>query len=201
MTETELFWVKVGAFSQVAGAIATFLAVAASLFIALRTRRPRLRLKVGERLITNGADDWPRYVMFEIANAGERPVHIKGIGWKTGWLRWGPQCLRTKAAVQMPLLTGLGQDPPYELQAGASASSFQPMEAMRAGAVERDEPFFARDWPVWGRRATRIRAYAYTADGYTIRAKPEKPLRRQLAQFDLEAGNTGNLVYDCTQSG
>lgn len=187
MSGEELYWVKVGAVSQVLAALATFLAVFASLFIAFHAHRPRMRLKVGKRVIIGGDEDIGALVMFEVANAGERPIHVRGIGWRTGWLQRGPKCLQRKSAVQLAM-TNLGKEPPYEIQPGAAISSYQEVAAFVAGAHERKEqPLFTRDWPIWGRRATRIRAYAYTAAGHTIYAKPEKSLLAVLAQAEIDA--------------
>ena len=123
--------------------------------------------------------------MFEVANSGERPVHIRGIGWRTGWVRWGPSFLKTKAAVQLTDDFGsdLGRRPPYELQPGASQSSYQILHEVLNRPLESG-PFFTRDWPLFGRRGTRIRAYAYTADGHTVTIKPEKGLNKSLVKSE-----------------
>lgn len=49
MEEATLFWTKVAAIGQVAGAIATAAAVIVSLWIAFHGRKPRLKLTVGMR--------------------------------------------------------------------------------------------------------------------------------------------------------
>jgi hypothetical protein len=187
MGADELYWTKVAALGQVAGAAATFLAVLLSLYLATYGRRPRLKLTVGERLIiTQGQAGHIRVLNFSVANAGERPVHIRGIGWRTGWLRWGPAFLRTQAAVQLTGGLGIGKEPPYELQPGAEVSSFTLLQTMLGKIAEKaGSPFFARDWPVLGRRRTRIRAYAYTADGYTFRVKAEPSLSAKLYEAEL----------------
>ena len=86
----ELFWTKVAAISQAVAALGTFIAVGVSLWLATYGRRPKLKLTVGERLIFGGGEDTGRLLMFSVVNASERPVFIRGIGWRTGWLRWGP---------------------------------------------------------------------------------------------------------------
>lgn len=181
-------WEKIAAIGQVAGAAATFLAVVVSLWIAFHGRRPRLRLIVGERVIIGGGHDDFDVLMYEVANAGERPVHVRGIGWRTGWLRWGPKALRRKAAVQITNSAGMGSEPPYEIQPGAAVGSYALMENVMVHSRERGaDPFFTRDWPVIGRRITRVRAYGYTADGYTIAVKPEKGLLKALAAGEIDA--------------
>ena len=183
----EIYWTKVGALGQVGGALATFLAVLVSLYLAARGRRPRLKLTAGERLIiTPGQPDHVRVLSFSVANAGERPVHVRGIGWRTGWLRRGPAFLRTQAAVQLTGGLGIGKEPPYEIQAGAEVSSITLLQNLLDHIQTKSgEPFFARDWPVLGRRPTRLRAYAYTADGHTFRVKPERSLAAKLYEAEL----------------
>ena len=195
MKEIELYWLKVSALSQVAAAAVTFLAVLVSLYIAFRGRRPRLKLKVGERLIMGGGADELAVLMFSVANAGERPVHVRGIGWRTGWLRWGPTFLKRRAAVQVTGGAGMGQDPPYELQPGAEGSSYALMENILGFLGERQaEPFYTRDWPLFGRRATSVRGYVYTADGYLFHSRPEKSLLSQLVQAEKRAKIEGHQI-------
>ena len=66
----ELFWTKLSAMGQVAGSVATFLAVWVSLRIASQSRRPFLRLVVGKRLIIGDFDGDMRLLMFDVANRG-----------------------------------------------------------------------------------------------------------------------------------
>ena len=187
---TELYWTKLAAIDQIAGAAATFLAVVVSLWIAYHSRKPRVRLKVNHSMIIGGMTDGISFLVFEVANLGERPVHVRGIGWLTGWFPKGPQCMRGKSAVQMAPgadMFGLGREAPYELQPGASMSSFCDWDRMIAFAGERKEPFFTRDWPIFGRRRTRILAYTYTADGHTFYVKPERALAAALVDAEIPA--------------
>lgn len=68
--EPDMFWEKVSAIGQVAGAIATFMAVVISLYIARGGRVPRLSLKVGERLTIGGGLPEHRLLMFSVTNMG-----------------------------------------------------------------------------------------------------------------------------------
>lgn len=188
MCETELCWTMVSAIGQVAGAIATFLAVVVSLWIAFHGRKPRMKLSVGERIAMGGGVPDARLLVFEVANMGERPVHIRGLGWRTGWLHWGPAFLRYQHAVQIIDPGPYGMPPPYELQPGAANSSMVLMQhVLAASRIRAGPPFFSRDWPVLGRKGTKITGYAYTANGYMIRMKAEKPLRNALIQSEIDA--------------
>ena len=184
----ELFWLQVSALGQVAGAFATFLAVVTSLYIALHGRKPRLRVVVGERMILGGHEHGGKLLTFSVANQGERPVHVSGLGWRTGWLSFGPRFLRRQYAVQLTGGIGLGSDPPYQIEAGAAVSSYAVMSnVLEATRKRKGRPFFTRDWPGLGRRNTAVWGYAYTADGHTIHVRAEKALVEVLAEAERAA--------------
>ena len=138
MEDPTLYWTKVAAIGQVAGAIATFAAAVVSLVIAFPSRKPRIKLTVGKRVVFCGGKIEAVLLMFDIANAGERPVHVNGIGWETGWLRWGPKFIAKQFAVQ---LTGMPQygsgPPPFEIQPGAAVQTYALMENVLEHARER----------------------------------------------------------------
>lgn len=193
MSGEELYWAKVAALGQVAGAVATLAAVIVSLWIAFRGKRPRLRLVVGERLIIGAmTDEDLRVLMFSVINAGQRPVHISGVGWRTGWFPWGPRFLRSQSAVQVTGSLPYGKQPPYELQPGAEQASYALLENVLDNTRQMSgRPFFARVWPLVGLQPTRIRGYAYTADGYSFLVRVENDLAGKLAGAEaqrLEAG-------------
>jgi hypothetical protein len=195
MKDPMIFWAKVSALGQVGGAVATFLAVIVSLWIAFRRPRPAIRLTITEKLLIGGASDGTAFLTFEVTNLGERTVFVRGIGWRTGWFRKSPGFLQSKAALQRATAAetyGVGQEPPYELPPGQAISSYCEMENLIAYGRERAEPFFTRLWPALGRRATRVRGYVSTADGHMYYAKPPKALRDKLASAerdgDLENG-------------
>lgn len=188
MCDTEICWTMVSAIGQVAGAIATFLAVIVSLWIAFHGRKPRLTLSVGERIVMGGVAPDVRLLVFDVANMGERPVHVRGLGWRTGWVRWGPSFLRYQYALQIVDPGPYGTPPPYELQPGDAASSMVLLEHVLAASTTRaGPPFFSRDLPILGRKGTKITGYAYTANGYMIRAKAEKALRKTLIKSEIDA--------------
>ncbi|MDP2129649.1 MAG: hypothetical protein U0975_07185 [Erythrobacter sp.] len=186
--DDQLFWTIVAAVGQVAGAVATFAAVVVSLYLATSARKPRVKLRVGERLIIGGGVDDQRVLMFSVANVGERNVHVRTLGWRTGRLRWGPQWLKRQAAVQLTGGVIGGTDPPYELLPGAEISSHAEMGNILTYCRERDDrPFFTRDIPWLGRRRTAVRAFISTADGYVIHVRPERALLDALVQSEKDA--------------
>lgn len=186
--DDQLFWTIVAAVGQVAGAVATFAAVVVSLYLATSARKPRVKLRVGERLIIGGGVDDQRVLMFSVANLGERNVHVRTLGWRTGRLRWGPQWLKRQAAVQLTGGVLGGTDPPYELLPGAEISSHAEMGNILSYCGERaDRPFFTRDTPWLGRRRTTVRAFISTADGYVIHVRPERTLLDALVQAEKDA--------------
>lgn len=194
MTDPMIFWAKVAAVGQVGGAVATFLAVIVSLWIALRRPRPAIRLTITEKLLIGGPGDGVAFLAFEVTNLGDRTVFVRGIGWRTGWFRKSPAFLQSKAAVQIASgaeTHGVGHEPPYELLPGQAVSSYCELANLIAYGRERAEPFFTRLWPILGRRTTRVRGYVFTAEGATFYARPAKKLLNKLAEAEAH-GDLGN---------
>lgn len=188
--DDQLFWSIVAAVGQVTGAIATFAAVVVSLYLATSARKPRVKLRVGERLIIGGGADDQRVLIFSVANVGERSVHVRTLGWRTGRFRWGPQWLKRQAAVQLTDGVPYGTSPPYELLPGAEISSYAEMGNVLTYCRERaDRPLFTRDVPWLGRRRTAVRAFVSTADGYVIHVRAERALIDALVQAEKDALN------------
>jgi hypothetical protein len=183
----EVYWTKMAAIGEWVGAAATFTAVLVSLYLATYGRRARLSLRVSVMYLFAGGQQSPPMLTFAVTNRGERPVYVQSVGWRTGWLRRGPQFLRAQLALQSTG-TGHGLDPPYQIEPGSQASSHTWLSAVLEQCAERTEdPFFSRDWPVLGRRSTRVRAYVHTADGYTIRCKPDGDLVSRLVAAEVQA--------------
>jgi hypothetical protein len=194
--EEQLYWEQVAAIGQVSGAVATFLAVALSLYLALHSRRPDIKLVVGERLLLGGLDDGTRLLMFDFANRGSLPVTINSVGWKTGWFRRGPRFFKRKFAIQMTGGTAYGSAFPIILGPGQSASAYCLMDNILENAARHsDDPLFSRDWPDNRRRKTRAFGLAHTATGHTISVKVERPLHDTLVAAEVAAKtNAGSIT-------
>lgn len=50
-----------------------------------------------------------------------------------------------------------------------------------------EDPLFTRDWPILGRLETRVRAFAYTADGFTVFGSPDPSLVGKLVEAEKNA--------------
>jgi hypothetical protein len=186
MTDPSLYWQKISAIGQVAGAIATFAAVVVSLWLSLRIQRPRLKLIVGERLLLDAGQIKQRLLVFQIANIGDRTVHVKSFGWRTGRLNWGPMFLRRQQAIQQFITKA----PPFELPPFADLSSYTEMATMLQYCRKRaNDPFFSRDWPLLGRLSTTILASVNTAEGYTFYARLELATLNKFVEAEIEALN------------
>ncbi len=181
-------WEMVAALGQVIGAIATFAAVLVSLHLARKARRPEARLKVGERLIIGPAINNMNVLMFSVTNTGERAIHVRTVGWTTGWFKFGPAWLRKKHAVQLTGGVPGTVDCPFELLPGAEASLYCLIENLKESCQKKaDDPLFTRDYPLLGRKRTRVKALAFIAEGYTFYATPEKELIKSLTEAEQSA--------------
>lgn len=190
MCETELCWTMVSAVGQVAGAIATFFAAAISLWIALYGRRPQLGLKVGERMIIGGLEDGFEVIIFEVVNKGERPVHIRGIGWRTGYFRWAPKFLKRQHAVQCREVCGSALSPLMNCSPAKQkpATSCWPTDWNKRGRT-LSAPFLRGIGPCWddagrGSKATSIRPMA-TSDMLWLRSRLATTCRKRRLMLRL----------------
>lgn len=189
MTEQELFWTKLAAIGQLLGAVATFAAVVVSLWIALSERRPKLKVKAGERLTIGGGLPEQRLLMISITNVGQRVAQVRTVGWQSGHWPWQwPNFLRRQNAVQMPGDTGLGQDPPFVIEPGQEISVYLDLDHYLARIKEQDrDPMFSRTWPLLGLIPAKAWVLAATAEGRTARGPVEKPLMRLLVEAERDA--------------
>jgi hypothetical protein len=179
-------WNVIAAIGQVAGAVATFLAVVVSMRLARKARMPEVKLKVGERLIiTQGQEETPSVLMISVTNTGERAIHVRQVGWHTGWFRFGPSWLRKQQAVQLTGSIALGLELPFELLPGEEGSTYCLMDNLEEGCRQKsDRPFFSRDYPLLGRRQTKVKATVYVAEGYSFFCKPEKAVIEALVKAE-----------------
>ncbi|MEO1921048.1 MAG: hypothetical protein ABGW84_04075 [Sphingomonadaceae bacterium] len=189
MGSEELFWTQVSALGQVAAAVGTFAAVILSLWLSLRSGRPKIKLRVGEwTLIGPEKSLDENLLVFSVANTGSRPAMITHIGWETGWLKHGPTFLKKQFAVQTFSGTDHGLDVPFDLPIGAKAECSVKLNNILQWVEEkRGRPFFSRDFPKLGRMTTKVRAYASTADGHTFYAKVDPNFVEKAASIEKKS--------------
>lgn len=189
MIEAELFWTKWAAIGQLLGAGATFMAVAASLWIALYGLRPKLKLRAQEwTILGSGTADDEQVFAFQIANVGERPIQVRSFG-KTGWLGFGPAWLRRQYAMQNFNSVLWTTAPPFDLQPGTEVSSHVYMHHLLAHCEARASgpSLYARDYPILGCRATRIKAVAHLAGGRIVECRVHPAAAKKLADAECRS--------------
>lgn len=188
MPESEAFWVQLSAVSQVAAALGTFAAVIVSLWLGLKSNKPKIKLIVGERMFIGPLKEHDENVlMFSLANTGSRPARITNLGWNTGWLKRGPAFLRKQYAVQTFGGTSQGLQVPFELPVGLDGSCYAELDNFHDWLRNKTgPPFFTREVPFLGRVRTRVRAYAVTADGHQFSIKPEKSFLEKVFEIETE---------------
>lgn len=144
-----MWWTAFGAIAQAAGAIATFAAVAVSLWIALSDRRPKLRVVAGLRLHIADGVAVEDLIAIVVENVGNRTVQISNIGWRAGWSRWGPDWMRYSNAVQT---TSPGSPtPPLPIAVGDRAMFFVTVPHFLNAEGGKRAEFFGRKLP-WRRQ-------------------------------------------------
>lgn len=161
------YWAMIGAFGQIAGSVATFAAVALSLWIVLSERRPDLRLSV--QLLNyypplpNGVE---QMIGFAVTNRSNRPITIGSYGWRTGRFRKQQAIINHDQGHHyqpaLPCTIPPGQritfvNDPYVFQ----------------GEVGRIPEFFGVE--LLGRRyVRRIMGAVHTMDGFTKKVKVDR---------------------------
>lgn len=98
----EIYWAKVAAIGQTAGALATFAAVVVALWLAKSERAYLLRVRARFGLILDVAGK-TEVMTIEVVNIGLRKVTVTGFGWTTGFrntLRILPPAFRLRSAFQ-----------------------------------------------------------------------------------------------------
>lgn len=166
------WWTAFGAIAQAAGAVATFAAVAISLWIVFSERAMKASGSADIKLLFAG-DGSPeqRLVGIEVLNAGVRPFHVSGVGWRTGWLPFGPQVLRYRQA--MMDATTLNQTPgPHIIEPGRTEGFYRPMADMAQSASRAE--LFERKLPILGEAP--IRAVVHITGRRPLRLKVSKGL-------------------------
>jgi hypothetical protein len=188
MDET-LFWTKMAALGQIAGAVATFAAVLVSLWIAQSERRAHVRVVAGLRVVmSTPAMD---VVSVLITNHGLRPVRVSAVGWRTGWFRYGPKWLAFQQAVQQfdhPISMISAVQPPFDLGPGQDANLHIPVAPFQEQADLRED-FFNRCLPFRNKPTrTQICVEVHLVAAKKTVARVEKRLAKFLASGVIAGG-------------
>jgi hypothetical protein len=146
------WWTAFGAIAQAIGAVATFAAVAVSLWIVASERAMKAQASAGIRVQFAG-DGTPGIYMvgIEVINVGVRPFHVTSVGWRTGWLRRGPKALTHRYAIQNMNIM-LNQRPaPHIVEPGRSEGFYVAIADMKGvNAEESRNEMFVRKLPLIG---------------------------------------------------
>ena len=161
-------WNVIG--TWVAG-IATFAAVVVSLWLAGRSERVDLLVRVGIRSIFAG-DGSPaaKALSFEVTNRGSRPVTVLSIGWTVGKKEGKKFCLQTTSGPYTATC-------PIELNHGKSASFFVSFEATPEWAADFSSKFLPDMNP---KTLKTLMALVHTSVGKTVRVRPEDNVIKHL---------------------
>lgn len=178
-------WTKWSAIGQIAGAAGTFAAVITSLWLAVRSGRPRLRISCGIRIVIESGSEapFPELIQVDIRNVGQQDAHVEQIGWRTGrWRLRYPKWLRQQHAIQLFGNVLDSANPPFVIPVGQRRTALLDLPQSLENILARsgDEPFFARKWPLLGMRSTAIYAVVFLANGQKRSARVERNLELRL---------------------
>lgn len=164
MSADELFWAKITAIGQVAGAVATFLAVLIALYLARREQSLRIRVSAGLWSIFSEGSVTP-VVAVTVDNIGLRKVGITGIGWTTGF--FGRifsilPVLRARSCHQMEDYSWIiNKRFPWQLEPGESRSTYFKRDEFLAEFKKAQDNDLFRRLP-WLSRHVLLRHRVYT---------------------------------------
>ena len=151
------WWTAFGAVAQALGAIATFAAVAVSLWVVTSERAMKARGSAGIRIMFAG-DGTPGVYMvgIEVLNVGVRPFHVSSVGWRTGWLTRGPKALQHRFAIQNTSVL-LNQKPgPHIVEPGRNEGFYTNIADMKSPDHEESRTdMFRRRVPILGEAPIR----------------------------------------------
>ena len=181
-----LLWTKIAAIGQVAGAFATALAVAVTLWVVLSERQARVKVTAGLRLlVTQGRPDLTEEVInITVVNTGLRPVSVNSIGWRTGWVRrFGPKWARYGFAMQSAAMQRDSQDPPYVLEPGQQKAMLVNLKPFHGDETksERTTEIFSATVPFVGPVPANIRCAAHIVGTRSRYSRIERSLSEYLA--------------------
>ncbi len=154
-----LYWTKVAAIGQVAGAAATFLAAILALYLARSERLIRLRVRAKFGRVVDATGSTPA-ILIEVENTGLRTARVTSIGWSTGYanrFRLLPEVFRLKSAFQVPdYQWHINRQLPWVLEPGEAISTAFRREDFIRHMLEPGAKGLFRLLP-WRTRATLFR--------------------------------------------
>ena len=168
---------------QALNAVATFFAVAVSLYLARKSEFTRLKVNVGiwELFLGDGTPA-EEYLSFSVVNLGNRPVNIFSVGWSVG--------KKNKHYCIQPINGKYTDQYPKWLTHGESASFLYSLE---------DSPNWIADFvstfvkDTCDKNLKTLRAVINTSIGKTIEAVPERNLLERLKAVNTKVAGNAKL--------
>lgn len=172
-------WQFVNTFADWVSAVGTVAAVWVSLWLARNASRPKGRVNANVMLIAGNGELSPHFLDISVANTGDRPFTVTGVGWRVGLpfaRRYAYQ--KTEGAPDYARSDPL----PLELQIGRRASW-----RIDLARVYKDTTWaqhFARGF--LGKRPAialwTLRVQAFTSTGHVFMAKPSDDVIKKLRE-------------------
>lgn len=171
------WWTAFGAIAQAAGAVATFAAVALSLYLAQSERALKGRGQA-RIMISFAGDGSPgiNMVHFDLENSGLRPLTWQSVSWRVGWIPWNIWGLGYQLAIQN--FTRSIFDHKQVIEPSQSGQMYMPVSQMKPAVLREKREgreFFQKKHKLFG--YPPIAAYAQIAGRKPIRLKVSKQLK------------------------
>jgi hypothetical protein len=174
-------WEFINTFADWVSAVGTVAAVWVSLYLARNASRPKGRVNANVMFLAGGGELSPHFLDISVANTGDRPFTVTGVGWRVGLpfvRRYAYQ--KTDGAPDYA-----SSDPlPLELQIGRRASWRIDLERVykkdNTTWTQHLATNFLGKWPAIG--LWRWRVQAFTSTGQVFMAKPSDDVIRKLRE-------------------
>jgi hypothetical protein len=164
-------WKLINSFAPWFSAVATFIAVLVSLYLATRQSRVRLQIWAEHRVLLGGSEKEPRdNLSISVVNTGNRKVRITSIGWKIG-------LFRKKYLIQIPDHGPYSSPLPVDLEYSQEAHWLIPFEG-EVDWLKNSAREFLPKTPWLSSRFIRVQVF--TSVGKLFEAPIGKNLRTRL---------------------
>lgn len=129
-------------------------------------------------------------ISISVTNVGLRGVRVSSIGWRTGWLRFGPSWLKQQFALQNPTNVLGSSNPPFDLEPGQEKTVLLDVAVFADGINDETRvEFFNRKLPfIRNPVPAKVHVIVSLVAAKSVFSRVEKELEWHLAKGECMSG-------------